>query len=118
MKRAAVPRQPAQFDVWWVELPDPIGRRPVLLLGRTSSFSYLSRILAVEVTTTIRGIPQEVTLGPQEGLPRRCVANLDTMRTIPRHSVHSYAGRLRQHRHPEVKKALGHVLCWPELTGI
>jgi len=109
---------PAQFDIWWVELPDPVGRRPVLLLGRTSAYSYLARVLAVEVTTTIRGIPQEVALGRQEGLPRRCVANLDALRTLPHEGLRTRAGRLGASRHVEVKRALGHVLGWPELTGL
>ena len=118
MKRAPVPRGPSQFDVWWVELPDPIGRRPVLLLSRPSAFSYLSRVLAVEVTTTIRGIPQEVALGRREGLPRPCVANLDALRTIPRENLGTRVGRLGEHRHLEIKRALGHVLGWAELTGL
>jgi mRNA interferase MazF len=109
---------PAQFDVWWVELPDPVGRRPVLLLGRTTAFAYLTRVLVVEVTTTIRGIPQEVVLGRREGLLRRCVANLDALRTLPRQSLRARAGRLAPHRHVEVERALGHVLGWPDLTAL
>jgi mRNA interferase MazF len=107
-----------QFDIWWACLPEPVGRRPVLLLGRTSALSYLNRILGVEVTTTVRGIPQEVSLGPREGLPKACVANLDTMRTLPRASLDSRIGRLAMGRHVEVKRALGHVLHWSELTGL
>ena len=109
---------PAQFDIWWVELPEPVGRRPVLLLGRTRAYSYLTRVLAVEVTTTIRAIPQEVTLGRREGLSRACVANLDTLRTIPRVSLRARVGRLAARRHAEVKRALGHVLGWPVLTAV
>lgn len=109
---------PRQFDIWWVNLPDPVGRRPVLLLGRTAAFAYLSRLLAVEVTTTIRLIPQEVSLGKREGLPRRCVANLDAMRTIPLATLSSRLGSLSSARHVEVKRALGHVLHWPELTSL
>ena len=109
---------PRQLDVWWAALPAPVGRRPVLLLGRTTAFAYLTRMLVVEVTTTIRGIPQEISLGKREGLPRRCVANLDALRTIPRSSLVSRVGRLAAHRHVAVKRALGHVLHWPELTGL
>lgn len=113
------PRSEArQFDVFWASLPAPVGRRPVLLLGRTSSYSYLTRILVVEVTTTIRGIPQEVALGKREGLPRACVANLDAIRTIPRDCLAARIGSLRPGRHVEVKRALGHVLHWPELTSL
>lgn len=35
-----------------------------------------------EVTTTIRGIPVEVVLGPEDGLPKRCAVNVDTLVTI------------------------------------
>jgi len=107
-----------QFDVWWVSLPAPVGRRPVLLLSRSAAMPYLSRLLVAEVTTTMRGIPQEVRLHRDEGLPRRCVANLDAVRTIPRSTLCERAGRLRAARHVEVKRALGHVLHWPELTSL
>jgi mRNA interferase MazF len=109
---------PQQFELWWVVLPDPVGRRPVLFLGRSASFKYLGRVLIAEVTTTIRGIPQEVGLGRREGLPRSCVANLDTLRTLPRTRFGTRIGRLAGSRHAEVKRALGHVLHWPELTSL
>ena len=109
---------PRQFELWWVTLPDPAGRRPVLFLGRSASFEYLGRVLVAEVTTTVRGIPQEVNLGRQEGLPRSCVANMDALRTIPRTRFGKRIGSLAARRHSEVKRALGHVLHWPELTSL
>jgi mRNA interferase MazF len=109
---------PRQFDVWWVLLPAPVGRRPVLLLGRTAALRYLTRVLVAEVTTTVRGIPQEISLGKREGLARSCVANLDTLRSVPRSSLVARAGRLGVARHVEAKRALGHVLHWPELTAL
>jgi len=107
-----------QFEIWWASLPQPIGRRPVLLLGRTSAFAYLNRVLAAEVTTTIRTIPQEVSLGRREGLPRACVVNLDNVRTLPIASLDAVIGRIGARRHVEVKRALGHVLHWVELTSL
>ncbi len=107
-----------QFEPWWARLPDPVGRRPVLLLGRTSALAYLSRVLAAEVTTTVRSIPQELALGRREGLPRPCVANLDALRTIPPACLEAPIGRVAAGRHVEVKRALGHVLHWAELTGL
>lgn len=110
--------EPCQFDVWWARLPEPAGRRPVLLLSRTSAYTYLTRVLVVEVTTTVRNIPQEVTLGQREGLKRACVANLDTLRSVPTSCLHARAGRLASRRHVEVERALGHALHWPELTAL
>lgn len=115
---ANAPHSPQQFEIWWVSLPAPVGRRPVLLLTRSPAFEYLGRVLAAEVTTTIRGIPQEVKMGKREGLPRGCVANLDAVRAVPAQALESRAGRLASSRHIEVKRALGHVLHWPELTAL
>ena len=118
MRHPVGPPAARQYEVWWASLPEPIGRRPVLLLGRTAAFAYLTRVLVVEVTTTVRGIPQEVSLGRPEGLPRPCVANLDGLRTLPHSRLDTRIGRLAVGRHMEVKRALGHVLHWPELTGL
>lgn len=107
-----------QFEIWWASLPEPVGRRPVLLLGRTSAFAYLSRALVAEVTTTVRAIPEEVSLGRREGLPKPCVANLDALRTIPLDCLDVAIGRVATGRHVEVKRALGHVLQWAELTSL
>jgi mRNA interferase MazF len=107
-----------QFEIWWASLPEPVGRRPVLLLGRTSALKYLGRTFAAEVTTTVRAIPQEVALGRREGLPRRCVANLDATRSLPIECLTERVGALAGSRHVDVKRALGHVLHWPELTSL
>lgn len=107
-----------QYDLWWMDLPPPVGRRPVLLLSRTTAYFHLTRVLVAEITTTTRSIPQEVTLGPREGLPRACVANLDAMRTVAKTALSDRIGGLRASRHGDVKRALGHVLHWPELTAL
>jgi mRNA-degrading endonuclease toxin of MazEF toxin-antitoxin module len=42
--------------------------------------------------------------------------NLDALRTIPVARLDVRVRRLAPTRHVEVKRALGHVLHWPELT--
>jgi mRNA interferase MazF len=69
-------------EVWWAELPLPLGRRPVVLLSRDEAYSVRNAVTVAEVTSTIRGIPVEVELGLEEGLPKKCVVNLDTIVTI------------------------------------
>ena len=69
-------------EVWWANLPAPIGKRPVVLLSREEAYSVRGAVTVAEVTTRVRGIPVEVELGPEDGLPRRCVVNLDTIVTI------------------------------------
>ena len=107
-----------QFELRWANLPRPAGRRPVLLLSRTPAYEYLQKVLVAEVTTHVRGIPQELPLGKREGLPRTCVANLDTLRPIDRGLIGDRLGLLASSRHREVKRALGYVLDWSELKTL
>jgi mRNA interferase MazF len=107
-----------QYEIWWALLPKPAGRRPVLLISRNTAYSYLHKYLAVEITTTVRGIAVEVPLGRREGLPRPCVANFDNVHTIRKEALTGRAGALSPSRHIEVKHALGHALGWLELLQV
>lgn len=105
-----------QYEVWWANLPQPVGRRPVLLLARDAAYAFLTGVLVVEVTTTIRHIPQELALGRREGLPKRCVANFDAIQTIQKAALQQRIGVLPKARVDELKRVMGFALGWPELV--
>ncbi|MFN0104422.1 MAG: type II toxin-antitoxin system PemK/MazF family toxin [Bryobacteraceae bacterium] len=107
-----------QYEIWWAALPAPAGRRPVLLLTRTGAYSYLNKVTAAEITTTIRRIPVEVPLGRNEGLQAPCVANLDNIRTVPIDALTEKIGALSTTRHRVVKRALGYAFEWDELLRL
>ena len=71
-------------EVWWAQLPDPAGRRPIVLLSRDSAYRVRSAVTVAPVTRTIRSIPVEVLLDKEDGFPSRCVVNLDNITTIPK----------------------------------
>lgn len=75
--------EPARGEIWWGEAPDAKGR-PYLVLTRDDAIAVLRTILVAPVTRTIRGIPTEVPLGAQEGLPADGVASLDNVLTFPK----------------------------------
>ena len=70
-------------EVWWANLPAPIGRRPVVLLSRNAAYAVRASVTVAPVTRSLRGIPVEVPLVPHDGLPTECVVNLDGILTIP-----------------------------------
>ena len=107
-----------QFEIWWADLPAPVGRRPVVLLTRTPAVAYLNKVIVVEVTTTIRDIAQEVRLGEAEGLPLASVANFDNVHVVAKRQLTLKAGELSSARILEAKRALGHALGWVELMGL
>jgi mRNA interferase MazF len=104
-----------QYEIWWARLPGSAGERPVLLLSRNDAYRYLNKFIAVEITTSVRHIPVEVPLGPREGLPHRCVANCDNVRTIARTLLVRRMGELASARRSEIKRAVGYALDWEEL---
>ncbi|MCK6553658.1 type II toxin-antitoxin system PemK/MazF family toxin [Candidatus Binatia bacterium] len=107
-----------QYEIRWANLPAPIGRRPVLLLTRTPAYAYLNKVIVAEVTTTIRDIAQEVPLGPEEGLDRLSVANLDNLHVVAKAILGARLGGIAPRRQREIKRALGHALAWPELQRL
>jgi mRNA interferase MazF len=71
-------------EIWWAAMAAPAGRRPVVLLSRDEAYAVRELVTVAPVTQRIRELPVEVTLGVEDGLPRACVANLDTVTTIPK----------------------------------
>ncbi|MFA5787640.1 MAG: type II toxin-antitoxin system PemK/MazF family toxin [Actinomycetota bacterium] len=81
-------------EVWWADLPIPLGRRPVLLLSRNDAYAVRTLVTVAPLTTRVRGIPTEVPLGPEDGVPRPCAANLDTITTIAKSALSRRLTRL------------------------
>ena len=71
----------ARSEVWWCEDPRA-GRRPFLILTRDEVIPLLNQLLAVPATRTIRGIPTEVALGRDDGMPDDCVLSLDNVTLV------------------------------------
>ena len=70
-------------EVWWVERPDA-GRRPHLVLTRQTAIPVLHSVLAAPATRTVRGIPTEVPLSRDDGMPEDCVVSLDNATLLPK----------------------------------
>lgn len=97
-------------EVWWANLPAPVGRRPVLLLSRNKAYEVRTAVTVAEITRTIRQIPVEVLLGPQDDMPVKCVANLDTLMTIPKSTLDKFITTLSYSKMQLVKEALQFAL--------
>jgi mRNA interferase MazF len=94
---------PAQGDVWWAEAEDK--RRPVLVVTRSEAIPVLTWIVVAPVTRTVRDIPTEVRVGPEQGLPVESVASFDNLQPIRRSFLTQRAGALADPRR-EICRAL------------
>jgi mRNA interferase MazF len=93
-------------DIWWADLPPPGGRRPVVLLSRSAAYAIRELITVAPVSRTIRGIPVEVPLGTEDGLPVNCAANLDSITTIPKRTLERQISSLRREKVKALDEAL------------
>jgi mRNA interferase MazF len=92
-------------DICWVEFPDE-KRRPALVLSRNEAIPVKRDVTIAYLTRTIRGIPTEVQLGTEDGVPAECVVSLDNLRTISQRRLTEPIASLSGLRMHEVCKAL------------
>ncbi len=97
-------------EVWWADIPAPIGRRPVVLLSRDEAYAVRNAVTVAEVTRTIRGIPVEVLLGAEDGLPKKCAVNLDTIMTMRKELLIERIALLKSEKMEEIQKAIKFAL--------
>jgi mRNA interferase MazF len=79
-------------DVYDTTLPG--GRHPAVIVTRDRAIPHLRNVSVVAVTSKIRGLPTEVSLGTHQGLARDCVANCDNLFTIPKRALDRRRGTL------------------------
>ena len=97
-------------EVWWARLPEPVGRRPVLLLSRNAVYAVRASITVAPITTRIRNIPVEVPLDSSDGMPRSCAVNIDDVVTIPKSALTELITALTLEKMVLVRRALIYAL--------
>ena len=96
-------------EVWWVEDPT-VGRRPYLVLTRDAAIPVLRNIVGVPATRTIRGLPSEVVLTEDDGMPARCALSFDNVTVLPKAFFVERICRLEPARLVAARQALGVAL--------
>jgi mRNA interferase MazF len=92
-------------EVWWVEHPDA-GRRPACVLTRQAAIPVLNSVLVAPATRTVRGIPTEVALTHEDGMPGDCALSLDNLTTVPRALLTRRVTTLGDAKLDELRRAL------------
>jgi mRNA interferase MazF len=91
----------ARGELWWGEAPDEKGR-PFLVVSRDAANEAMSRVLVAPVTRRVRGVPSELGLGIDEGLPVASVASFDNVRPFPKAMLVRRLGALSAGRRHEL----------------
>lgn len=99
--------RPQRGDVCWATIAGK--RRPALVLTRDSMIPLLKTVTVVPATTHVRGIPAEVGLGPDDGMPKDCALSFDNVFVIPQSGLRGRICTLSPGRLEEVCDALAYT---------
>jgi mRNA interferase MazF len=80
------------------------------VVSRTAAARVRPVITIAPVTRTIRGIRSELTLGPDDGLRVRSVANCDNLTTVSKSKLTKRIGSLDSHKLVQLDRALRYAL--------
>lgn len=97
-------------EIRWYTFDPPDKRRPVLILTRNSAIRFLNALTVAPITTTVRDIPSEVFLSPEDGMPTECAANLDHIQTVPKGRLGALITTLSLAKMAEVQRAISFAL--------
>ena len=98
-------------EVWWANLGERWGRRPVLLLARDEAYDVLTWVMVAPITTNLRSIPTAVALNPEaDGVPRVCVVALDNIQAIRKSWLDARVTALGPDRMREIDQAIHFAL--------
>jgi mRNA interferase MazF len=93
-RRAGMARRLNRGEIWLLALSRPDKRRPVLVLSRPSLIGLLHTVTVAAVTSTLRGSPTEVEVGPDEGLKTESCVNLCNVYTVRQSDLRTFVGTL------------------------
>jgi mRNA interferase MazF len=97
-------------EVWWVDMPAPAGRGPAVLLSRDAAYHVRAAITVAPLTRIIRNIPVEVILDRSDGMPARCVVNLDDITTLPKVLIKQRITALSMEKIQQIDEAIRFAL--------
>jgi mRNA-degrading endonuclease toxin of MazEF toxin-antitoxin module len=78
----------------------------VLVLSRPSLIGVLHTVTVATITSTVRGSPTEVEVGPEEGLKATSCVNLCNVYTVHQTHLRTFVGTLSAEQMRRVCRAL------------
>ncbi len=98
-------------EVWWADLPEPLGRRLVVPLSRNEAYTPLNSAVVAPLTTRIRGARSFVRLTPEsDNVPEVCVITLDNIQAVRQSRLDRMLTSLSEDRMQELDTALHFAL--------
>lgn len=103
-------RRIARGQIWLLTFARPDKRRPVLVLSRPALIGLLQTVTVAAITSTVRGVPTEVAVGPDDGLKATSCVNLCNLFTVRQSDLRTFVGTVRPDKMQSACRALA-IAC-------
>lgn len=80
--------------------------RPVLVLTRELVRPHLTRVTVAPITSTVRGLSTEISVGTANGLEQHSVVSCDNIVTVPKDTIGRQVGYLLLSQEAELSEAV------------
>ena len=97
-------------DVRLYQFDRPDKLRPVLVLTRSGSIDFLTKVTIAPITSTVRGTSSEVQMDESDGMKGPCAINLHNLATVQQEHLGDRITKLSDARMEEVCAALRFAL--------
>lgn len=81
-------------------------RRPALILTRQSALPVLSWVTVAPITSTVRGLTSEVSVGVRNGLDHDSVVSCDNVTTVRQDAIGATIGLFFEDQEPALARAV------------
>lgn len=105
-----MPTEPKAGDVWFADLGMVQKSRPVLILAVPSDTDARALVIVAPLTSQIRGMRGEVSLGKPRWLPKPSAVNVQGLASFDRHKLAHFMGALTKAEMNLVKAAIRDLL--------
>lgn len=95
-------------DIWEADVGGRIGKRPVVVLTRSTVIPYLSKVVVAEITTQGKGYPTQIAIGQAGNLSKPSFVSCDCLHTLPKERLQRYLGELP----PDLMKQVGQAVVF------
>ena len=102
-----MPKPTEHGEIWWARTDK---RRRVVVASRSDLRGLRNQTTVATITTTVRGIPSEVSLDHRDGFEEACAINCDTLLTIEKSMLERRFGALSASRVTEFDESLRFAL--------
>ena len=98
-------------EIRYADAGGGFGRRPVLIVTATEIIPALNAVTCAPITTSLRGIPTRIRLGPEEGLREASEGVCDSLVTLRKSDIDTArTGFLDEARIGELDRAIARAL--------